>query len=126
MTTLISTDEMKWEDHPVEADVKTKFLAQLPKLKLRFRINRVGKEGLAEHSHPDGHTFFVLKGSDGMWMKEAGNLELPPGAFIVVPPYLRNRLFDLVIHGVSKKRLVCPSRPDLGGEYGHFLSPPGY
>jgi len=96
MTTLISTDKMKWQDHPVEAGVKTKLLAQLPDLNLRFRINRVGGEGLAEHSHPNGHIFFVLRGSGRMWLEDAGGLELFPGDFIVIPPDLRHRLYDVV------------------------------
>jgi mannose-6-phosphate isomerase-like protein (cupin superfamily) len=96
MTTFISTDKMKWQDHPVEAGVETKFLAQLPDLKLRFRINRVGEEGLAEHSHPNGHIFSILRGSGKMWVEDAGSLELSPGAFIVIPPDLRHRLFDVI------------------------------
>lgn len=96
MTTLICTDKMKWQDHPVEAGVKTKPLAQLPDLKLRLRLNRVEEEGLAEHSHPNGHVFFVLRGSGKMWVEDTGNLELTSGAFIIIPPVLRHRVFDVV------------------------------
>jgi mannose-6-phosphate isomerase-like protein (cupin superfamily) len=87
---------MKWRDHPVEAGVKTKILAQLPDVKLRFRINRVSEEGLAEHSHPSGHIFFVVRGSGKMWVEDAGSLQLFPGAFIVIPPNIEHRIFDVV------------------------------
>ncbi len=96
MTTFISTDKMKWRDHPVETGVKTKILAQLPDAKLRFRINRVGEGGLTEHAHPNGHIFFVVRGSGKMWVEDAGSLQLSQGAFIVIPPNIRHRLFDVV------------------------------
>lgn len=96
MTMFISAQDVEWQDHPVEAGVKTKPLAQLPEQKLRFRLNRVGKEGLTEHSHPNGHIFFIWKGRGKMWIEDEGSLTLAPGAFIVVPPDLKHRVFDVL------------------------------
>ena len=96
MTMLISTDEAKWQEHPVEAGVKTKPFAQFPEYRLRLRINLIARKGLDEHSHPHGYIFYLLHGRGKMWVEDVGNLELSVSTFIVIPPDLRHRVFDVI------------------------------
>jgi hypothetical protein len=66
MTTLISVDDIEWQEHPVEAGAKTNPMAEFPDHEVRFRLNRVAEKGLTKHSHSNGHVFFTLKGRGKM------------------------------------------------------------
>ncbi|MBN2335593.1 cupin domain-containing protein [Candidatus Bathyarchaeota archaeon] len=51
---------------------------------------------IEQHIHEDEtDVVYVLKGKARMWVEDRGGFSLEPGVFVVVPPGLRHRTYDV-------------------------------
>ena len=50
---------------------------------------------IEEHIHEEMDVIYVLRGRASMWVEDRGVFPLRPGVFVVVPPGLRHRTFDV-------------------------------
>lgn len=61
-----------------------------------FAVRCPAGSEIEEHVHEDEtDIIYVLKGKAKMWVDDRGEFSLEPGVFVVVPPGLRHRTYDV-------------------------------